>query len=118
MPLRLYVTLNTDPTTVAFHKLFHDEYGRSQHRTSVKHSVLCDPVSEYEIAKTMRASSLVLHPLIATLWDILAECHLVYQFVAASVFRISEASNRGIGDQCSEDLTDCVTARNECSHRR
>jgi UDP-N-acetylglucosamine 1-carboxyvinyltransferase len=40
-------------------------YGRAQHRTSIKCSVLSDPVAKYEIVKTMRASSLVLGPLIA-----------------------------------------------------
>jgi UDP-N-acetylglucosamine 1-carboxyvinyltransferase len=39
-------------------------YGRAQHRTSIKCAVL-DPVAQYEIVKTMRASSLVLGPLIA-----------------------------------------------------
>src|ERR1700678_3352279 len=40
-------------------------YGRAQHRTSIKCAVLSDPVARYEIVKTMRASSLVLGPLIA-----------------------------------------------------
>src|SRR6202044_3216670 len=40
-------------------------YGRAQHRTSIKCAVLSDPVAKYEIGKTMRASSLVLGPLIA-----------------------------------------------------
>jgi UDP-N-acetylglucosamine 1-carboxyvinyltransferase len=40
-------------------------YGRAQHRTSIKCGVLSDPVAKYEIVKTMRASSLVLGPLIA-----------------------------------------------------
>jgi len=40
-------------------------YGRAQHRTRVKCAVLSDPVAKYEIVKTMRASSLVLGPLIA-----------------------------------------------------
>jgi len=40
-------------------------YGRAQHRTRVKCGVLSDPVAKYEIVKTMRASSLVLGPLIA-----------------------------------------------------
>jgi UDP-N-acetylglucosamine 1-carboxyvinyltransferase len=40
-------------------------YGRAQHRTSIKCAVLSDPVAKYEIVKTMRASSLVLGPLIA-----------------------------------------------------
>src|SRR5271155_3351294 len=40
-------------------------YGRAQHSTSIKCAVLSDPVAKYEIVKTMRASSLVLGPLIA-----------------------------------------------------
>jgi UDP-N-acetylglucosamine 1-carboxyvinyltransferase len=40
-------------------------YGRAQHRTTIKCAVLSDPVAKYEIVKTMRASSLVLGPLIA-----------------------------------------------------
>src|ERR1700742_918247 len=40
-------------------------YGRAQHRTSIKCAVLSDPVAKYEIVKTLRASSLVLGPLIA-----------------------------------------------------
>ena len=40
-------------------------YGRAQHRTSIKCAVLSDPVAKYEIVKTMRASWLVLGPLIA-----------------------------------------------------
>src|SRR6202453_454394 len=40
-------------------------YGRAQYRTSIKCAVLSDPVAKYEIVKTMRASSLVLGPLIA-----------------------------------------------------
>ena len=40
-------------------------YGRAQHRTSIKCGILSDPVAKYEIVKTMRASSLVLGPLIA-----------------------------------------------------
>ncbi len=40
-------------------------YGRAQHRTRIKCAVLSDPVAKYEIVKTMRASSLVLGPLIA-----------------------------------------------------
>jgi len=40
-------------------------YGRAQHRTRIKCGVLSDPVAKYEIVKTMRASSLVLGPLIA-----------------------------------------------------
>jgi UDP-N-acetylglucosamine 1-carboxyvinyltransferase len=39
--------------------------GRAQHRTSIKCAILSDPVAKYEIVKTMRASSLVLGPLIA-----------------------------------------------------
>ncbi|WP_263415706.1 UDP-N-acetylglucosamine 1-carboxyvinyltransferase [Terriglobus albidus] len=40
-------------------------YGRAQHRTSIQCANLSDPVAKYEIVKTMRASSLVLGPLIA-----------------------------------------------------
>jgi UDP-N-acetylglucosamine 1-carboxyvinyltransferase len=40
-------------------------YGRAQHRTRIKCGILSDPVAKYEIVKTMRASSLVLGPLIA-----------------------------------------------------
>ena len=40
-------------------------YGRAQHRTVIKCAILSDPVAKYEIVKTMRASSLVLGPLIA-----------------------------------------------------
>jgi UDP-N-acetylglucosamine 1-carboxyvinyltransferase len=40
-------------------------YGRAQHRTHIKCGILSDPVAKYEIVKTMRASSLVLGPLIA-----------------------------------------------------
>src|ERR1700761_5388583 len=40
-------------------------YGRAQHRTSIKCALLSDPVAKYEIVKTMRASSLVLGPLVA-----------------------------------------------------
>jgi len=40
-------------------------YGRAQHRTRIKCVILSDPVAKYEIVKTMRASSLVLGPLIA-----------------------------------------------------
>jgi UDP-N-acetylglucosamine 1-carboxyvinyltransferase len=40
-------------------------YGRAQHRTSISCRVLSDPVAKYEIVKTMRASSLVLGPLVA-----------------------------------------------------
>ena len=43
----------------------HLGYGRAQHRTHIKCAVLSDPVAKYEIVKTMRASSLVLGPLIA-----------------------------------------------------
>ena len=39
--------------------------GRAQHRTRIKCAILSDPVAKYEIVKTMRASSLVLGPLIA-----------------------------------------------------
>ena len=40
-------------------------YGRAQHRTTVSCATLSDPVAKYEIVKTMRASSLVLGPLVA-----------------------------------------------------
>lgn len=40
-------------------------YGRAQHRTSISCRILSDPVAKYEIVKTMRASSLVLGPLVA-----------------------------------------------------
>ena len=40
-------------------------YGRAQHRTTICCRTLSDPVAKYEIVKTMRASSLVLGPLIA-----------------------------------------------------
>src|SRR6266576_2515037 len=40
-------------------------YGRAQHRTRIKCGTLSAPVAKYEIVKTMRASSLVLGPLIA-----------------------------------------------------
>src|SRR6201992_658052 len=40
-------------------------YGRAQHRTSIQCAVLSDPVAKYEIVRTMRASSLVLGPLVA-----------------------------------------------------
>src|ERR1019366_4573266 len=40
-------------------------YGRAQPRTRIKCAILSDPVAKYEIVKTMRASSLVLGPLIA-----------------------------------------------------
>jgi UDP-N-acetylglucosamine 1-carboxyvinyltransferase len=39
-------------------------YGRAQHRTTISCRTL-DPVAKYEIVKTMRASSLVLGPLVA-----------------------------------------------------
>ncbi len=40
-------------------------YGRAHHRTRIRCAVLSDPVAKYEIVKTMRASSLVLGPLVA-----------------------------------------------------
>ncbi len=40
-------------------------YGRAQHRTTISCRTLSDPEAKYEIVKTMRASSLVLGPLIA-----------------------------------------------------
>ncbi len=40
-------------------------YGRAQHRTTISCRLLSDPVAKYEIVKTMRASSLVLGPLVA-----------------------------------------------------
>ena len=40
-------------------------YGRAQHRTTISCRTLSDPVAKYEIVKTMRASSLVLGPLVA-----------------------------------------------------
>jgi UDP-N-acetylglucosamine 1-carboxyvinyltransferase len=40
-------------------------YGRAQHRTTINCKTLSDPVAKYEIVKTMRASSLVLGPLVA-----------------------------------------------------
>src|SRR6202050_1806297 len=40
-------------------------YGRAQHRTSIQRAMLSGPVAKYEIVKTMRASSLVLGPLVA-----------------------------------------------------
>ncbi|MGB6687752.1 MAG: UDP-N-acetylglucosamine 1-carboxyvinyltransferase [Terracidiphilus sp.] len=40
-------------------------YGRAQHRTIINCRNLSDPVAKYEIVKTMRASSLVLGPLVA-----------------------------------------------------
>lgn len=39
--------------------------GSNQHRTTISCSTLSDPVAKYEIVKTMRASSLVLGPLVA-----------------------------------------------------
>jgi UDP-N-acetylglucosamine 1-carboxyvinyltransferase len=40
-------------------------YGRAQHRTTINCRALTKPVAEYEIVKTMRASALVLGPLVA-----------------------------------------------------
>jgi UDP-N-acetylglucosamine 1-carboxyvinyltransferase len=40
-------------------------YGRAQHRTTICCKTLSDPEAKYEIVKTMRASSLVLGPLVA-----------------------------------------------------
>ena len=40
-------------------------YGRAQHRTTISCRNLSAPVAKYEIVKTMRASSLVLGPLVA-----------------------------------------------------
>ncbi|MGH9589212.1 MAG: UDP-N-acetylglucosamine 1-carboxyvinyltransferase [Terracidiphilus sp.] len=40
-------------------------YGRAQHRTKINCGSLSKPVAEYEIVKTMRASALVLGPLVA-----------------------------------------------------
>jgi UDP-N-acetylglucosamine 1-carboxyvinyltransferase len=40
-------------------------YGRAQHRTTISCRSLSDPTAKYEIVKTMRASSLVLGPLLA-----------------------------------------------------
>src|SRR5271168_4424589 len=40
-------------------------YGRAQHRTTISCRELPNPTAEYEIVKTMRASSLVLGPLVA-----------------------------------------------------
>ena len=40
-------------------------YGRAQHRTNINCGPLTNPVAEYEIVKTMRASALVLGPLVA-----------------------------------------------------
>src|SRR6185437_9920522 len=42
-------------------------YGRAHHRTKINCGPLTRPVAEYEIVKTMRASALVLGPLIARL---------------------------------------------------
>ena len=39
--------------------------GENQHRTTISCRDLSDPVAKYEIVKTMRASSLVLGPLVA-----------------------------------------------------
>ncbi len=40
-------------------------YGRAHHRTKINCGALAKPVAEYEIVKTMRASALVLGPLVA-----------------------------------------------------
>ena len=40
-------------------------YGRAHHRTTISCRVLSDPTAKYEIVKTMRASALVLGPLVA-----------------------------------------------------
>ena len=40
-------------------------YGRAQHRTTISCASIKDPTAPYEIVKTMRASSLVLGPLVA-----------------------------------------------------
>ncbi len=40
-------------------------YGRAQHRTTISCRSIKDPTAPYEIVKTMRASSLVLGPLVA-----------------------------------------------------
>src|ERR1700727_1145000 len=40
-------------------------YGRAQHRTSIHCKNLASPEASYEVVKTMRASSLVLGPLVA-----------------------------------------------------
>ncbi len=40
-------------------------YGSAEHRTTICCRTLSDPVAKYEIVKTMRASSLVLGPLVA-----------------------------------------------------
>ena len=43
-------------------------YGRAQHRTTIYCATLADPEASYELVKTMRASTLVLGPLVAR-WD-------------------------------------------------
>src|ERR1700709_1642848 len=40
-------------------------YGRAPHPTPISSRALADPTAKYEIVKTMRASSLVLGPLVA-----------------------------------------------------
>jgi UDP-N-acetylglucosamine 1-carboxyvinyltransferase len=40
-------------------------YGRAKHRTTISCRTITDPTAPYEIVKTMRASSLVLGPLVA-----------------------------------------------------
>src|ERR1700728_3641864 len=40
-------------------------YGRAQHRTTISCRTIKDPTAKYEIVKTMRASALVLGPLVA-----------------------------------------------------
>jgi UDP-N-acetylglucosamine 1-carboxyvinyltransferase len=40
-------------------------YGRAQHRTTISCRTITDPTAPYEIVKTMRASSLVMGPLVA-----------------------------------------------------
>src|SRR5947199_6378298 len=40
-------------------------YGRAQHRTSIQCATLASPEASYELVKTMRASTLVLAPLVA-----------------------------------------------------
>jgi len=40
-------------------------YGRAQHRTTISCRTIAEPTAPYEIVKTMRASSLVLGPLVA-----------------------------------------------------
>ena len=42
-------------------------YGRAQHRTTINCSHLANPEASYELVKTMRASTLVLGPLLARL---------------------------------------------------